>query len=243
VELNQYPNENTRAAKTNIETWGFLKKDVEFFLLEKGTKEILLQGRFTINGREFGHGGAFLRLELKDAHPEPVILYLDGNCKYVQCSDARRLRRAFPKLDIEELRWDQFSQWSRIFTFYIFEQKCIPDSTPQDRLNTVKEILSIPDEQPFIASESNADLEMSASYSAWGKKGKEASQASRKKNKRDHFTGKKRLRETIVEEEEEEEEGTLDYFKVNGRQVSPAVHAAYQNSSMRRQARALDANM
>ena len=88
---------------------------------------------------------------------------------------------------------------------------------------------------------------MIASFSAWGKKGKEASQASRKKNKRDHFTGKKRLHANInfeeEEEEEEEEEGTLDYFNLNGRQVSPAVHAAYQKSAMRRQARALDANM
>ncbi len=85
---------------------------------------------------------------------------------------------------------------------------------------------------------------MSESFSAWGKKGKEASQASCKKNKWDHFTGKKRLHSNIVDEEEEEkEEGTLDYFDLNGRQVSPADFAAYQRSSMRRQARALDANM
>jgi hypothetical protein len=197
------------AAKTDIETWKFLKKDVEFFLLEEGTKEILLQGRFTVNGREFGHGGAFLRLELRDARPsEPVILYLDGNCDYVQCSDTRRFARAYPNQKVKELQWDQFRKLSRIFTFYILEQDCIPNSTPQERLNTVKEILSIPDEQPFIVSESiqgNVDLEMSASFSAWGKKGKEASQASRKKNKRDLFTGKKRMHTNIVEEEEEEE--------------------------------------
>jgi hypothetical protein len=69
------------AAKTDIKTWKFLKKDVEVFLLEQGMKEILLQeGRINIDGKEVGYGGAFLRLELHDARPsEPVIFYLDGN--------------------------------------------------------------------------------------------------------------------------------------------------------------------
>jgi hypothetical protein len=68
------------SAKNYIKTWKFLKKDVEVFLLEQGMKEILLQGRFTKDGREVGYGGAFLLLDLHDARPsESVILYLDGN--------------------------------------------------------------------------------------------------------------------------------------------------------------------
>jgi hypothetical protein len=129
----------------------------------------------------------------------------------VQCSDARRFARAFPNQKVKELQWDQFMKCSRIFTFSIFEQSYILNSSPQERLDHLKEILSIPDDQPFVASQSIQGIvnhDMSAVLSDKGKKGKEASLTSRKKINRDNFISKKRMHANIVDEKEEEEEAT-----------------------------------
>jgi len=173
--------------------WLRLQLDVDNYLNKQHQgNELLLHGRFSKDGNEVGHYTAFIRLEL-GMLKQPVILHLDSNKDWIECSNSRLFKKHHPGVLVSEIAWSQFEDYQLMFTY---ELKSYQHANARTQLRKLKDILDKDDpeilkEDAYLPEEEDLTMqqELSARMSQLGSQGRETSQRSRNKSK---LTGRKR---------------------------------------------------
>jgi hypothetical protein len=174
--------------------------------------EFLIIGVFEDDdGVERRHASVFLRLTC-GRDKRPVIIHLDSNLKYPQCSD----RELYTAKETTQLVWRrQFDRYCKIFVYVMGKKYLYDNQEIKDRNEFAKEVIEgRPPRVPADASELHEEM------SQRGKEGKKASMTAK------HILSQrpnKSRRGDSKEEVKSEDEGTLEYQFANDRQGKSAV--------------------
>ena len=111
-------------------------------------EELLIIGTFiNEDGKEVRHASTFIRMECGTSG-EAVVVHLDSNCDYPQCTRPRLLSPHYGQ--IADLEWRQFDRYSRIYVYRLVKHYDLTDEEKAKKLGFIKQIVEGPPTAPPI---------------------------------------------------------------------------------------------